>query len=271
MSAVDGLAHEVRLAEAAELARGGDHAGALATLDLLPADHPGRLDLVARVHAQRGAFAEAEAAWREVLRLRPDDPAARRGCAVIGRITAGRRLRRPVPLTGVAAAAAVLGVALWWPPAEVAVHHGSPPHRPVVVQPVPDDAQDVLTRTLATPDVVVERRAGGVSVMFGEGLFAPDSTEPTPRGRQVLERWAAVLAGRDVRVTVLGHAVVVPGGPANGGSLVALARASAAAEVLAAAGGVPLTAFTVGSADQSDQPHPADPARNRTVTLLVAG
>ncbi|MFJ6675790.1 hypothetical protein ACIQMJ_32200 [Actinosynnema sp. NPDC091369] len=119
--------------------------------------------------------------------------------------------------------------------------------------------------------MVAERRAGGVLVTFGEGLFAPDSAEPTPRGRQVLERWAAVLAGRDVRVTVLGHTAVVPGGPAAGGSPVALARASAAAQVLAAAGGLPLTAFTLGSADQSDLPHPADPDRNRTVTLLVAG
>ena len=269
---VAGLAHEVRLAEAAERARAGDLAGALAALDLVPADHPDRLHLIARVHAQRGAFAEAEAAWREVLRLRPDDPDALRGCALIGRITAGRRPRRPVPLTGVAAGVVVLGVALWWPPAEVTVHHGLRPPPVVAVQPTPDDAQDavdVLARALTTPDVVVERRPDGVRVTFGEGLFGPDATEPTPRGRQVLERWAAVLAGQDVRVTVLGHTVVVPDGPATGGSPVALARAGAAAEVLAAAGGLPLTAFTLGSADQADVPH-RDPDRDRTVTLLVA-
>ncbi|MCE6996032.1 tetratricopeptide repeat protein [Saccharothrix sp. S26] len=268
--ALEDLAHDVRLAEAADRARAGDFTGALAVLDLVPADHPDRLDLTARVHAQRGAFAEAEAAWREVLRLRPDDPAASHGCALIGRITAGRRSRRPVPRTGVAAAVAVLAVALWWPPVEVTVDHGLRPPPVVAVRPTPvEDPVDVLARALTTPDVVAERRAGGVRVTFGEGLFGPDATEPTPRGRQVLERWAAMLVGQDVRVTVLGHAVVVPGGPASGGSPVALARAGAAAEVLAAAGGLPLTAFTLASADQTEAPH-HDPARDRTITLLVA-
>ena len=270
MTAVEGLAHEVRLAEAAEQARAGDYPAALATLDLVPADHPDRLDLLARVHAQRGAFAEAEAAWREVLRLRPDDPAALRGCALVGRITAGRRLRRPVPATAVAAGAVVLGLALPWPvQSTVDIRLELP--RVTVAQPAPDDAEDVLVRTLATPDVVVERGADGVRVAFGEALFGPDGTEPTPAGRRVLERWAAVLTGQPLEVTVLGHTAAVPGGPTAGGSSVALARAGAAAEVLAAAGGLPLTAFTVGSADQSDVPHPADPARNRTVTLLVVG
>jgi outer membrane protein OmpA-like peptidoglycan-associated protein len=249
----------------------------LETLDLVPADHPDRLDLVARVHAQLGSFTAAEAAWREVLRLRPDDVAALRGCRLIGRITAGGRLRRPVPKTGVAAGAVVLGVALLWP-VESTVEPGV--HLPpvVVAEPVPEPGPDhaarrldELARALTTPDVVVERRAGDVRVTFGAGLFGPDGTDLTQAGRQSLERWAATLVGRDVRVTVLGHTVTVPGGPTNGGSPVALARAGAAAEVLAAAGGLPLTAFTVGSADQSNVPHPTDPARNRTVTLSVAG
>ncbi|WP_158848833.1 OmpA family protein [Saccharothrix deserti] len=277
--AVAALACDVRLAEAAEQARAGDYRQALATLDLLPADHPDRLDLVARIHAQCGSYAAAEAAWREVLRVRPDDAAALRGCALISRIRAGRRLRRPVPITGVAAGAAVLGVALLWPVTST-VEHGLELPRSAVVEsvpepepePVPDRGSqrlDDLARSLTTPDVVVERGDSDVRVTFREGLFGPDDTDLTPAGRQTLERWAAVLAGRDVRVTVLGHTATVPGGPTAGGSPVALARAGAAAEVLAAAGGLPLTTFVVGSADQSNVPHPTDQTRNRTVTLLV--
>ncbi|WP_219466465.1 hypothetical protein, partial [Nonomuraea rhizosphaerae] len=59
-----------------------------------------------------------------------------------------------------------------------------------------------------------------------------------------------------------------PGGPAEGGSPVALARAQAAARALAAAGGRPLTAFTLTTADQRDAPY-RDDARNRTITLRI--
>jgi hypothetical protein len=70
-------------------------------------------------------------------------------------------------------------------------------------------------------------------------------------------------------VTVVGHVVAVPGGRIRGGSWVALARAQVVAARLAAESGLPLTSFTLRSADQTDGPHPWA-ARNRTVTLLIA-
>ncbi|WP_447009277.1 hypothetical protein [Saccharothrix hoggarensis] len=279
---VDALAHEVRLAEAADRARAGDHAAALAALDGVPADHPGRLDLAARVHAQRGEYAAAEAAWRRVLEQRPDDAAALAGCALVARITAGRRRRRPVPLTGVAVSVAVVGAAVAVAvlpsaavlPSEVADRTPPPVTRVEPSTSTPDPVSlrlDALAAALAAPGVVVERRAADVRVAFAEGLFAPDATVPTPAGREALARWAAALTGRDVRVTVLGHTAAVPGEAAAGGSEVALARAAEAAEVVAAASGLPLTSFAVASADQSDAPHPpAEQPRNRTVTVLVA-
>ncbi|GAB3894639.1 hypothetical protein GCM10029964_073400 [Kibdelosporangium lantanae] len=78
-----------------------------------------------------------------------------------------------------------------------------------------------------------------------------------------------LLHGKDVQVDVIGHGVAVNGGPQSGGSSVALARASVAAQALAQASDLPMTAFTVASADQSAVPHPGDEARNRTVSLLV--
>jgi serine/threonine protein kinase len=58
-------------------------------------------------------------------------------------------------------------------------------------------------------------------------------------------------------------------GPTSGGSMVAMARALVAARELAQSSGLPLTAFTLVSADQSDVPCPADATRNRTVSLLI--
>ena len=62
--------------------------------------------------------------------------------------------------------------------------------------------------------------------------------------------------------------VAVPGGRTSGGSSVAHGRALRAAQQLADGSGLPLTAFTLVSADQADGPFP-DAARNRTVSLLV--
>ncbi|ANZ41585.1 hypothetical protein BBK82_42190 [Lentzea guizhouensis] len=123
---------------------------------------------------------------------------------------------------------------------------------------------------LASPDVRLEPSGTGVRVVFLRGMFLPDSTTLTPDGRRQLESWGQLLRGKDVRVTVLGHGVTTPDGPATGGSTTAVARAAAAAEVLADAAGKPLTAFALRSAEQSDVPHPGgDPALNRTVTLQV--
>jgi hypothetical protein len=64
------------------------------------------------------------------------------------------------------------------------------------------------------------------------------------------------------------RAVAVPSGPATGGSVIALERAEVAAQHLAGAAGLPLTAFLLATADQARQPFPDD-ARNRTVTLVI--
>ncbi|MPZ85199.1 MAG: hypothetical protein GEV28_34360 [Actinophytocola sp.] len=110
-------------------------------------------------------------------------------------------------------------------------------------------------------------------VVFHDGLFGPDGTRLTPAGRDVLRAWGRRLAGRPVTATVIGHGVPVAGGPTSGGSSVAVARAVAAARVLSDVSGLPLTAFSVTSADQSAPAHPGDGpgarGRNRTVTLAI--
>ncbi len=117
------------------------------------------------------------------------------------------------------------------------------------------------------PGLTVRRRSRDVHVRFDTGLF-PQGADVSPRGRAVLRGLGRRMAGMDVRITVVGHAVPVPGGRTRGGSVVALGRALVAARHLAEGGGLPRTSFTLVSADQSDNPHRQAP-RNRTVTLRI--
>lgn len=262
-------------ARAAELARSGDHEGALRVLAGLGRTDVSTLDLLARVHAQRGDFASAQAAWSAVLELEPGHRDAIAGITLVTEITEGKRRARPVPVVLVGGVVVVVAVAvlavLTWPrqPEPVAL----PPDPVPVTQsvaPAPPDPRSALMAALAGPDVRLASVADGVQVVFPRGMFLPDSTSLSADGRQQLERWGQVLRGKNVRVTVLGHGLAVPGGPTSGGSATAVERAAAAVEVLSEASGLPATAFTVRSADQSEAPHTGDPALNRTVSLVVA-
>ncbi|MFC8074016.1 hypothetical protein ACFUN8_00580 [Streptomyces sp. NPDC057307] len=72
------------------------------------------LNLRAKVHAQRGELAEADACWSRVEALAPDDPDAAAGRRTLAKIAAGRRHARPAVHTGRVAvvAAALLGAGL---------------------------------------------------------------------------------------------------------------------------------------------------------------
>ncbi|HWD01195.1 MAG TPA: hypothetical protein VG674_01850 [Amycolatopsis sp.] len=291
-TAFDGLAGELLLAEAADLARHGDLEQAAALLERDATDDTARLDLLARVHAQAGDLDRADAAWARVLELEPESTAALAGRRVIARVRSGRLRRRPVGRRLAAAGAAVLVIAgavavvvtLPWSagPEPVASAPVSPALQSEVDQLHASQSQAAqaaaartgrlaaLAQRLATAGVHTAVTDSAVTVTFDQGLFNPDATSPSPGGRAALTRWANVLKGQRVRVTVFGHGVALPGGPATGGSTIALARAASAARALADVSGLPLTNFAVSSADQSAAAHPGgDAAANRTVTLEV--
>ncbi|SEQ81509.1 hypothetical protein SAMN05216188_105205 [Lentzea xinjiangensis] len=276
-------ARDVDLARAAELARAGDHDAAQRILEGL-GRAPATLDLLARVHAQRGDLAAARAAWAEVLSGDPAHVSALAGTRLIDDITAGRRRAHPVPVALIGGSAALVAVALaavllpasspdGEPPAAQEPATQSPAIRssvPAATQPVAATPDPELLASLAAPEVRLTPAGTGVRVVFARGMFGPDSTALSQEGREQLQRWGRLLRGKRVRVTVFGHGVVVPGGPVTGGSATAVARAAAAVEVLAAAGEQPPAVFVLRSAEQSDAPHTgADPAPNRTVTLRV--
>lgn len=266
-------AGELDRARAADLARAGSHAAAIELLEGL--DDTAALDLLARMHAQRGDLAAAHATWSQVLARDPDHPSALAGIKLIIRITEGGRRARPLPVAAVAGSLAVVAVAvaavLISVPRNEEITTAAPPvTEPVVETRTTPDPRQALMAALAAPEVVVEPRADGLRIVFQQGMFSPDSTELSPAGKRQLEQWGRHLRGQKVRVTVYGHGVVIPGGPSTGGSTTAVERAAAAVEVLVNAGDLPATAFVVRSADQMDAPHVgADPAVNRTVSLLV--
>ncbi len=91
------LLPQIALAQATELARAGQYAAALDLLNGSPevGTSPAGLDLRARMCAQQGRLAEAEALWLEARRLDPQNSAYAAGLAEIARRQRGAALRLP--------------------------------------------------------------------------------------------------------------------------------------------------------------------------------
>jgi tetratricopeptide (TPR) repeat protein len=101
--------------EARRRAAAGDHEGALALASKIePADAQARI-LLGRVQAQRGAFPQAAAAFREALALEPENTDARRGLELAERLGSSRlgRVRLHFRRWVVLAALLALGLAGW--------------------------------------------------------------------------------------------------------------------------------------------------------------
>jgi hypothetical protein len=281
----EAVSDQLALSRAQAVARAGDMDEALRLLESVSTATVPVLDLRARVQAQRGELAGADESWAAVLRLDPDDRAARAGRAAIARIRSGgasRPLLRPVRVSGLAlvlVAGAIVGL--------VAIPRGSGP-APTPAPPDPAVARlqgqlaslrassaasssaaarrlDALAARFVLPGVRVERRSSEVQLVFETGIFR-SGTSLAPGSAELLASVGKRLKG--VSTTVVGHAVAVPGGVTSGGSLVAYERAEVAARLLSRASGLPLTAFALATADQSDSPFP-DARRTRTVTLLL--
>ncbi|WDV55128.1 tetratricopeptide repeat protein [Streptomyces coeruleorubidus] len=288
------------------LARAGELGGALRLLREAETTELGAhrdvLDLRARVHAQRGETAEAAQCWQRVLARHPEDPAARAGLARLGRTgplaALGRHRTRTALVAAACVVTAVVAGVVTTPDgprtarADTDRAAGQSPGASATAgsgRPNPGDGATgasgtegagqqedpaaarraaALAHDLRAPGLRVTVHGDTVEVAFAEGLFS-EGAQLTPAGARQLALLGERLGGRHLAVTVHGHAATVPGAPHSGGSVVALWRALVAARELSAASGEPLTAYTTDSADQRDAPYP-DPARNRTVTLVIS-
>lgn len=262
--------------------------------------HRDVLDLLARVHAQRGELPEAAAHWRRVQEGHPSDPEAAAGLARIERLGRGgprAALARHRTRTALAAAVCVVAAvtagtfALTDATAgrQRAAHSATPAEQTEQAERIAQriaadreadlarqraresarraEAADALARALRAPGLDSVVRGNSVEVAFTEGLFA-EADRLTPTGARQLAELGDRLTDRKARIEIHGHAATVPGAPRRGGSVLALWRALVAARELSAASGKPLTAFTTASADQQDAPYDSA-ARNRTVTVVI--
>lgn len=299
-SATASLRVGLLVSRARAAARSGDLDGALRLLhdaeDPVAADHPDVLDLLARVHAQRGDLARAAAYWRRVQEQRPQDPAASAGLVRIDRLgSRGPRAALARHRAGTALAAAVCAVAaITAGTVALTDAAGGQPERPGPAQAESAEqrarqldaerraeearerdreaahraeAAGALARELRAPGMDPAVHGASVEVAFADGLFS-EGAELTQTGADQLAALGGRLAGRNVRVEIHGHAATVPGAPTSGGSVLSLWRALIAARELSTASGKPLTAFTTVSADQRDAPY-TSAAKNRTVTVMI--
>jgi type VI secretion system protein ImpK len=282
--AMNSLAASLTTAEAAALARAGDLAGAATVLSTGPAG-PAELDLLARLHAQRGDLEAADLCWARVQATHPEHSGAAAGRATIEAIRARRRLPRPLlrPSWVAVGAVVVAGLVILGgsfaddPAANIGPAPQSSTRLTELEQQLAaqetaaarhEAALNATAELVAQPGVTVRTTPDAVEVRFPGGLYRTGD-QLTAEGRQRLRQLGATLVRADATITVVGWTVAVPGGPPAGGSPVAWSRARAAARELATASGLPLTRFTLASGDQGAPPFP-DPASNRTVTLRIS-
>ncbi|MGC9541264.1 tetratricopeptide repeat protein [Streptomyces sp. UG1] len=298
--AADSLRIALLVSRARTAARSGDLDGALRLLHEaegpVAAAHPDVLDLLARVHAQRGELARAAEYWHRVQERQPQDPSASAGLARIDRLgrrgpraALARHRARTALVAAVCAVAAITActVALTDGAGERPAQPGlSPADRAAQLAERLDaerraeqarerdratarrtQAATALADALRAPGIDPVVQEASVEVAFSDGLFS-EGAELTPVGAERLAALGERLAGREADVEIYGQTATVPGAPTSGGSVLSLWRALIAARELSTASGKPLTAFTTASADQRDAPH-ASAAKNRTVTVVI--
>ncbi|WP_129788329.1 hypothetical protein [Promicromonospora panici] len=294
-------------ADAARLARAGFYDSARRALDEFAGPDSTEvdvLDLLARVHAQQGDLVAADKAWARVERLDPDHAGAHAGRRRIRETWSARRSRLG-PRAGVAIAALLLaggGVAAGWslaprpvaaaPPrdaevlAELASLHGQ-------VTGLRDEIGDLrsdgthpaeslrsVRAALDDPRWTVQADGAALTVTFREAVFLAGGAEMSDDGRAALADVGELLgragAAADLDVTVVGHTsdtAPVQGGPYADNAAVGLARALAAAEVVADGATLPLSSVDVATSGDVAPPYPntdaAGRTRNQTVTLTI--
>ena len=293
---------QAAIAEATHHARAGRYDDARLALEHLGDDDVAVLDLLARINAQQGNLAAADAYWAGVQHLDDAHTGAREGRQRIRQIWAGTRNGTS---RGIGIGVAVLLLvgtgavaAQTLNPAEPAADPGvadeldrlaegidalrsadaadeSTPTAPAPVD--PEAALQTAQEALDDPRWTTDIEGASVAVTFNASIFPGGGTELPESSRDLLSDVGAAIEGLDgAAITVVGHTNDIPTG--NGSRYednteLGLARALAAAETLAAAIDVPLNAISVATSGDDDPPYPntteADRLKNQTVTLLV--
>jgi type VI secretion system protein ImpK len=292
------------LAQAARLARRGAYGAAEALLgeSVVATSGPRAdvLDLKARIRAQQGRWAEAEALWREVLALDPGHAQARVALARLGGPARGWHHLAVVAARSLVAVAVLL---LVWtvaaqrreirrlatvPPAAVPPATAAPAEVPAAS--TPDvallDSLEALLAPLAGVEVV--RLDRELEVRFREGLFS-EGLAFRPGARDVVAGLARTLGSLGVRTRarIVGHTDSLPlraGAAYSSNTELGFARAMRVASMLLEAGVLDAGYTAVQSAADASPPAdalasgapptaagvPLAAPGDRTVTLYLA-
>ncbi|WP_424186870.1 OmpA family protein [Actinokineospora sp. G85] len=285
------------LARASTAARLGDYATAeqaLAAAGGLDSQDPAVLDLLARVHAQRGDLIAADACWARALAIDPAfAPATAGRRRIAAEITAATK-RHPGRLAAVLVALVLAGAAGHVTadrapaPQDTALnqirdeqraqtHRVADLERAVEEEAHNRPLDDAATALAGVPALTLTPTPATLTITFPEAVFSRFTTL-APTGAATIAGTAAALAPLTDRVaiTVIGHTEDARVSPSSGyrtNAELGLARAATAAEHMAQAANLPLTTFTLATAGDTSPPFPNTTeegrARNRTITLSI--
>jgi flagellar motor protein MotB len=260
---------------AAELARSGRHNEAQAIVEAIPSEQrPARLcDLLGRIYAQQGKFAEAEAIWNRALELDPSNEDYGR---------ASRAARRGSRHSGFGLAlASVLTILLigvltlmFWP------HRRFTPERRTQevklsspAKPSPHTDLKGQPLVIAIAETAVHNAGETTIVKFKRGLFS-SGVRLTSLGKQQLMELSRELMSQQkvLQIDVEGHTdnrpLVVRAEYRDNAEL-GLARARTVATYLYEVGGIPVEWFRLTTAGGEQQYHGTDAPTDRTVVITV--
>lgn len=297
-STVDDQSRPILLAGATEFARQGHYDDACRILGKLggrAATDSAVLDLLARIHAQRGELADADACWALAESADAELPGPRAGRR---RIAAIQARRYHLPATR-AAGAIVLAAALVAAGVSAAALTGDDASTRDELHRILDSQVDLsrqvtdlrgnadpagshrdrvlhdLDAALANSPLIVASDRDARTVTFPAGLFTGE-TALSPEGRQAI----ADLAGRlrpyaaNLEITVIGHTDARPLTPTSGYTDnvdLGLARARVAATELSGDLGLPPSGLAITSTGSADPPFPGSgtDSRDRTATVRI--
>ena len=283
-SLIGNLRVRMILAKATDLARRGRYAAAEKILRQNSGDgaaHPQVLDLLARIRAQQGRFAEAQAFWKEAARLKPEETAYRdylRRIAEIQKRPAWQTgLRGPVLRLGCVfgMAALLIGIVFYGKFVNLTASpksKNSPSHASI-----PSKTQPPQVTMPPIPGVAVDRYAERMIFTFPDGLFIHGARlkPEAATGLNTLARWLWTSCGR-VLIRIEGHTddlPVPPGRPFRDNGSLGMQRAAVVAEQLRSAAPLPPAMFVLTSVGESQALYPNDSMpnrlRNRSVVILL--
>lgn len=246
---------------------------------------PACLDLMAKIRAQQGRYADAEAYWVEASRLEPDNEAHRAGLLCIARerrISALRSAMRALLIALLLlTVAGVIGYAVVRP-TDGARDELKSESIPVVEQAKPTGS---AARRSAFTDIKIDIQGiatqaidGDILLTFTSGIFVAGATVK-PEAKLLLRALGRQLGPHSAKimVQVVGFTDDLPlarGATFRDNDALGLRRAVTVAEYLRVSAGLPSSIFSIRSLGEASTPYPNDSrenrARNRTVTIRIS-